>query len=66
MPSHTVAPSGTLEQDLDRLTDILEDNVPAYVLVRLDDPPTEWLAIYYVPDTAKVRDKVRIATLVHP
>ena len=66
MPSHTVAPSGTLEQDLDRLTDILEDNVPAYVLVRLDDPPTEWLAIYYVPDTAKVRDKVCIATIEYP
>ncbi|KAI0332117.1 actin depolymerizing protein [Cubamyces sp. BRFM 1775] len=61
VPSHTVAPSGTLEQDLDRLPDILEDNVPAYVLVRLDDPPTEWLAIYYVPDSAKVRDKMLYA-----
>ncbi|KAI8998459.1 actin depolymerizing protein [Trametes punicea] len=61
VPSHTVAPSGTLEEDLDRLGDILEDNVPAYVLVRLDDPPTEWLAVYYVPDTAKVRDKMLYA-----
>ena len=51
--------AGTLEQDLDRLGDLLEDNVPAYVLVRLDDPPSEWLAVYYVPDSAKVRDKVR-------
>lgn len=59
MPSDAVAPSGTLEEDLDKLVDILEDNVPAYILVRLDDPPTEWLAIYYVPDNAKVRDKVR-------
>lgn len=40
---------------------ILEDNVPAYVLARLDDPPSEWLVVYYVPDTAKVRDKVRAA-----
>ncbi|KAI9057859.1 actin depolymerizing protein [Trametes sanguinea] len=61
VPSHSVAPSGTLEEDLDKLTDILEDNVPAYVLVRLDDPPTEWLAVYYVPDTAKVRDKMLYA-----
>ncbi|KAI0636776.1 actin depolymerizing protein [Trametes polyzona] len=61
VPSHTVAPSGTLEEDLDRLVDILEDNVPAYVLARLDDPPTEWIAIYYVPDSAKVRDKMLYA-----
>ncbi|KAH9857081.1 actin depolymerizing protein [Lenzites betulinus] len=61
VPSETVAPSGTLEQDLDRVVDILEDNVPAYVLVRLDDPPTEWLAINYVPDSAKVRDKMLYA-----
>ncbi|KAI0647244.1 actin depolymerizing protein [Trametes meyenii] len=61
VPGETVAPSGTLQQDLDKLTDILEDNVPAYVLVRLDDPPTEWLAVYYVPDSAKVRDKMLYA-----
>lgn len=50
---------GTLEEDLDRLNTVVEDNVPAYILVRLDDPPSDWLAIYYVPDTAKIRDKVR-------
>ncbi|KAI0372856.1 actin depolymerizing protein [Pilatotrama ljubarskyi] len=61
VPSDTVAPSGTLQEDLDKLGDILEDNVPAYVLVRLDDPPTEWLAVYYVPDSAKVRDKMLYA-----
>jgi len=53
--------NGSLEEDLLQLQDpeILQDNVPAYLLVRLDDPPTEWLAIDYVPDSAKVRDKVR-------
>ncbi|KAI0831510.1 actin depolymerizing protein [Trametes gibbosa] len=61
VPSKTIAPSGTLEEDLDRLVDILEDDAPAYILVRLDDPPTEWLAIYYVPDSAKVRDKMLYA-----
>lgn len=54
----TVAPSSTLESDLNSLQSLLDDNVPAYVLVRLDDPPSAWLAINYVPDTAKVRDKV--------
>ena len=47
-----------MDEDLDRLGDLLEDDVPAYVLVRLDDPPTDWLAVFYVPDVAKVRDKV--------
>ena len=54
----TVAPSSTLESDLNSLQSLLDDDVPAYVLVRLDDPPSAWLVINYVPDTAKVRDKV--------
>lgn len=58
MATDSVNQSGSLLEDLDRLGDILEDNVPSYVLTRLDDPPTEWLAISYVPDSAKVRDKV--------
>ena len=58
VPDDSIAPSGTLEQDLNNLANILDDNVPAYILVRLDDPPSEWLAVFYVPHTAKVRDKV--------
>jgi twinfilin len=54
----TVPVSSTLENDLNRLQSLLDDNVPAYVLARLDDPPSAWLAINYVPDTASVRDKV--------
>ncbi|KAI0807625.1 hypothetical protein C8Q74DRAFT_1228381 [Fomes fomentarius] len=61
VPDGVYPQTGTLGQDLDRLGDLLDDNVPAYVLVRLDDPPTEWLAIYYVPDSAKVRDKMLYA-----
>jgi len=41
---------------------LLEDKIPAYVLVRLDDPPSAWLAVHYVPDTAKVRDKMLYAS----
>jgi len=54
----TVPPSSTLETDLTRLQSLLNDHVPAYVLVRLDDPPSAWLAVHYVPDTANIRDKV--------
>ena len=54
----TIPLSSTLENDLNRLQSLLDDNIPAYVLVRLDDPPSAWLAIHYVPDSAKIRDKV--------
>jgi twinfilin-like protein len=50
--------SGSLEEDLPLISDLLEDNVPSYLLVRMDHPSVEWLAIFYVPDSAKVRDKV--------
>lgn len=54
--------SGSLQDDLLKLQqdDVLQDDVPAYILARLDEPPTEWLAISYVPDSAKIRDKVRV------
>ncbi|KAH9063356.1 actin depolymerizing protein [Lactarius vividus] len=58
----TLPPSSTLENDLNSLQSLLDDNIPAYVLVRLDDPPSAWLAIHYVPDTAKVRDKMLYAS----
>ena len=40
------------------LQSLLDDSIPAYVLVRLDDPPSAWLAVHYVPDSASIRDKV--------
>ena len=49
---------GSFEEDLAALQDIVEDDIPVYLLVRLDDPSSDWLMIYYVPDSAKVRDKV--------
>ncbi|KAH9180631.1 actin depolymerizing protein [Lactarius sanguifluus] len=58
----TLPPSSTLENDLNSLQSLLDDNIPAYVLVRLDDPPSAWLAIHYVPDTARVRDKMLYAS----
>jgi len=56
----SVSAEGTLLEDLKLLQDpsLLEDNVPAYILARQDES-TDWLVIYYVPETAKIRDKVR-------
>jgi twinfilin len=48
--------TSTFEVDLKDLQGILTDNDPAYVLAHFDEG--SWLAISYVPDTAKVRDKV--------
>ncbi|EPQ58361.1 actin depolymerizing protein [Gloeophyllum trabeum ATCC 11539] len=56
------AVANSLQDDLPVLHDALDDNTPAYVLARLDDPPTDWLAIFYVPDSAKVRDKMLYAS----
>ncbi|KAH7927091.1 actin depolymerizing protein [Leucogyrophana mollusca] len=54
--------SGSLDEDLIHLQDILEENEPAYILTRLDEPSSEWLAINYVPESARVRDKMLYAS----
>ncbi|KAF8609999.1 actin depolymerizing protein [Ceratobasidium sp. AG-I] len=54
--------SGELSQEFSQLQDILEDNVPAYILARTDDADNTWLFISYVPDSAKVRDKMLYAS----
>ena len=60
VPAATIPPSGTFQQDLDKLVDVLEDSIPAYILARTDKPGSEWLAIFYVPETSKIRDKVSL------
>lgn len=54
--------ASTLEEDLVELQkdDVLPEDSAAYVLAKLDDPAADWLLISYVPDNAKVRDKVRL------
>jgi twinfilin-like protein len=61
----SVAISGSFEEDLVKLQDVdlLQDDSPAYVLAKLDSP-SDWIAISYVPDSAKVREKV-MTLLVH-
>lgn len=54
--------ANSLNEDLVQLQEYLEDKEPCYILARLDDPPSEWLAISYVPDFANVRDKTLYAS----
>ncbi|KAF9453252.1 actin depolymerizing protein [Macrolepiota fuliginosa MF-IS2] len=56
--------AGSFEEDLAKLqdNDIISDNVPAYVLAKLDPPSADWIAFSYVPDSAKVRDKMLYAS----
>ncbi|KAI0093581.1 actin depolymerizing protein [Irpex rosettiformis] len=58
----SIPPSGTFEEDLDKLADLVQDDIPAYILARQDNPHTDWLAVFYVPDSAKVRDKMLYAS----
>ncbi|KAF8432416.1 actin depolymerizing protein [Boletus edulis BED1] len=62
VPVTSVSVSGTLDDDLALLHDHLEEKVPCYVLARLDNPPSEWLVISYVPDAAQVRQKMLYAS----
>ncbi|KAG9078335.1 Twinfilin-1 [Ceratobasidium sp. UAMH 11750] len=66
VPDETI-PTGSDEfiQDLTKLQEILQDDVPAYVLVRIDAADNTWLFISYVPDTAKVGVSFRNVTLWH-
>ena len=66
MPDGVTKRSGSLQSDLEQLAGLVSTDVPAYYLVRLDSSTSEWLAISYVPDTAKVRDKVREAPTFQP
>ena len=63
VPDGTTPTQGSLEDDLDKLQSILHDDIPAYVVARLDTAPASWLLIDYVPDSAKVRDKVGLNTI---
>ena len=51
---------GSLQEDLLILQDedVLPKDISAYVLAKLDAPSLDWMIVSYVPDNAKVRDKV--------
>ncbi|TFK42703.1 hypothetical protein BDQ12DRAFT_757925 [Crucibulum laeve] len=56
----SVPASASFDQDFAKLNDVLDDNTPAYVLGKQDDG--QWIAIFYVPDSARVRDKMLYAS----
>ncbi|KAL4065256.1 actin depolymerizing protein [Scleroderma citrinum] len=62
VPVVSVDVAGSLEDDLGQLGAHLDDKDPCYILTRLDDPASEWLAIAYVPEIASVRDKMLYAS----
>ncbi|KAF8163181.1 hypothetical protein B0H34DRAFT_311846 [Crassisporium funariophilum] len=54
----------SFEEDLGILQDesCLHNDSPAYILAKLDTPSSDWMTIFYVPDSAKVRDKMLYAS----
>lgn len=65
---HVITWLGQADSGLDytKITNFFEPVTPAYVLVRLDEKDTKggynWLFLCYVPDNAKVRDKMLYAS----
>jgi len=57
--------SNTEQDDLDKVPSFLEPNVPAYILFRQDEKGPNrgylWILMCYVPDKAKVREKMTYA-----
>lgn len=63
VPRQTLPSNGTFEQDLHQLDSLLKDNEAAYVILRRrDSGPAPFVSIAYVPDTAKVRQKMLFAS----
>ncbi|KAG9305488.1 hypothetical protein G9A89_006458 [Geosiphon pyriformis] len=70
--NESLVPNGTIEAGDDWVSDyakvlsFLEEKIPAYILFRLDSKSStgnfEWLFLCYVPDLAKVRDKMLYAS----
>ncbi|MBW0504877.1 hypothetical protein O181_044592 [Austropuccinia psidii MF-1] len=63
--SHSIPPTDSPSEagDFTLLKDLLTDDTPAYILYRLGDAADRhWLFISYVPDQARVRDKMLYAS----
>jgi len=52
---------GSFEDDLSLVPDLLEKDQACYLLVRMD-PENQWALFCYVPDKAKVKDKMLYAS----
>ncbi|KAI8344054.1 hypothetical protein BC941DRAFT_407633 [Chlamydoabsidia padenii] len=57
---------GSFDEDYNKVENHLEDKIPTYLLVRTDERTSgleyKWLLLCYVPDDAKVRDKMLYAS----
>ncbi|CAO3590240.1 unnamed protein product [Absidia cylindrospora] len=62
----TTMVEGSFAQDYQKVDTYLEDKTPTYLLVRTDERTTameyKWLFLCYVPDGAKVREKMLYAS----
>ncbi|KAL2915358.1 Twinfilin-1 [Polyrhizophydium stewartii] len=56
----TLAPRGTFEEDLALIEPWLSPTQPAFILLHCDAP--KWVMLLYVPDHARVRDKMLFAS----
>ncbi|EGF83682.1 hypothetical protein BATDEDRAFT_85196 [Batrachochytrium dendrobatidis JAM81] len=62
----TIHVSGTWEKDFEKLGEWLQESTPCYIMYRTDSRINEmgsyeWVFMQFVPDTAKVRDKMLYA-----
>lgn len=65
VPITTLDISGTEAEDLDKIPSYLEATSPAYILFRSDEKGPRgyvWILMCYVPDKAKVREKMTYAS----
>ncbi|KAG1452733.1 hypothetical protein G6F56_007742 [Rhizopus delemar] len=66
VPNGTTPVQDNFEKDYQHVAQYLETNTPSYVFVRLDEKAStgeyNWLFLSYVPDNAKVRDKMLYAS----
>lgn len=65
VPVATCPLGSNYEDDLDKIADFLDKTDPCYILFRLDEKNSNgyiWVLMCYVPDKAKVRDKMTYAS----
>jgi len=63
VPVKEIAHSGkTWEQDLDLISGLLDSNQPSYLMFNKSPENNEWILFCYVPDKAKVKDKMLYAS----
>ena len=60
--THTAVVEGSAESDFAAVSAVLEDEIPCYILFKLDGAREGWLLANWVPENAKVRQKMLYAS----